>query len=107
MATFKAVIRKQRADGLYPVYIRVCHATKVGYINTNKVVSSKYLTKNKDIKDPLVNEYCSREILRFSGKVNSKDVSQFSLQELIQFLTEESSEPCFSDYARSRSQKMD
>ena len=106
MATFKAVVRKQRADGPCPVYIRVCHATKVEYINTNKIVSPKYLTKNKDIKDPLVNEYCSREILRFSAKVNSKDVRQFSLQELIQFLTEEISEPCFTDYARNFIDKM-
>lgn len=106
MATFKAVIRKQRADGLFPVYIRVCHATKVGYINTNKVISPRFLTKTKEVKDPIVSEYCSREILRFTRLLNDKDISQFSLQELIMLLTEQNSDPCFSDYARDFIDKM-
>ena len=32
MATFKVCVRKQRNDGFYPVYIRVSHKKKVGYI---------------------------------------------------------------------------
>ena len=43
MATFKAIVRRKRADGLYPVYIRVVHRRRMGYIPTGKVVSEKLL----------------------------------------------------------------
>ena len=64
MATFKTVIRNQRPDGLYPVYIRVTHNRRMGYIKTDKVVSPKGINKKGDIKDVVVNEYCPR---RFSA----------------------------------------
>ncbi len=31
MTTFKTVVRRKRADGFYPVYIRVVHRTKMGW----------------------------------------------------------------------------
>ena len=54
MATFKPCVQKQRADGFYPVYIRVTHQRKVGFIKTNKVVSKKGVTASKEIKDTVV-----------------------------------------------------
>lgn len=37
MTTFKTVVRRKRADGFYPVYIRVVHRTKMENIrNTVK-----------------------------------------------------------------------
>lgn len=44
MATLKAVVRKQRADGYYPVYIRIGHRGQKGYIKTDKVVKAKSLS---------------------------------------------------------------
>ena len=38
MATLKAVVRKQRADGFYAVYIRIVHRSRMGYIKTDKVI---------------------------------------------------------------------
>ncbi|MCH5227528.1 MAG: phage integrase SAM-like domain-containing protein [Muribaculaceae bacterium] len=99
MATFKAVVRKKRVDGLYAVYIRVGHKRQMGYIKTDKVVSSKQI-KAGEIKDPFVNEYCSREILRYNNLMNQKNVSQYSIQELIDYLTTEQSEVYFSEYAQ-------
>ena len=106
MATFKAVTRKMRADGLYPVYIRVCHRTQKGYINTGKLVSQKKVKKDGEITDTFVLEYCAREINRFTEQSNRKDISKMTLSELIQYLTEENSDPCFSDYAREYINKM-
>lgn len=60
MATFKPVVRRLRADGLYPVYLRITHRRQIGYINTNKVISPQYVTRTGDFKDPVVNEYCTR-----------------------------------------------
>lgn len=86
MATFKVVVRKKRADGFYPVYIRVVHRSRMGYIKTDKLITDKQITKNGEIKDIVVNEYCSREILRYSDMINRKDVSNYSVAELIEFL---------------------
>lgn len=99
MTTFKTVVRKKRADGFYPVYIRVVHRSRMGYIKTDKVVTDKQIMKSGDIKDAFVNDYCSHEILRYTDMMNRKDVSRYSVMELIEYLTHVSDEVCFSDYA--------
>lgn len=99
MATFKAIIRYKRADGFYQVYIRVVHRTKAGYIKTDKFVTDKRLSKTGEIKDPVVNEYCSREILHYTDMINRTDVSQYSISELIKFLLNSETDVCFSEYA--------
>lgn len=45
------------------MYIRVVHRSRMGYIKTDKLITDKQITKNGEIKDIVVNEYCSREIL--------------------------------------------
>ncbi|MEF3427060.1 tyrosine-type recombinase/integrase [Bacteroides cellulosilyticus] len=99
MATFKTMVRYKRTDGFYQVYIRVVHRTKSGYIKTDKFVTEKQLSKSGEIKDPVVNEYCSREILHYMDMINRHDVSQYTITELINFLLKSEEEVCFSDYA--------
>ena len=41
MATLKAVVRTARADGFYPVYIRVTHHRSSSFIKTDKLVTYK------------------------------------------------------------------
>ncbi|KAA5377863.1 formate--tetrahydrofolate ligase [Phocaeicola dorei] len=73
MATFKVVVRKKRADGFYPVYIRVVHRSRMGYIKTDKLITDKQITKNGEIKDIVVNNGAEMivaiagEILRMPG----------------------------------------
>lgn len=86
MATFKAIVRYKRADGFYQVYTRVVHRSKMGYIKTDKFITDKQLTKAGEIKDAVVNEFCSREILRYSNMINRHEVSNYSVSELIEFL---------------------
>ena len=83
MATFKVVVRKKRADGFYPVYIRVVHRSRMGYIKTDKLITDKQITKNGEIKDIVVNEYCSREILRYSDMINRKDVLSIQMKKYV------------------------
>ena len=45
MATFKVLVRFQRADGYYPVYIRLTHNRGVKYIKTDKIVDFKNIDK--------------------------------------------------------------
>ena len=65
MATIKAVVRKARTDGFFPVYIRIVHRSRMGYIKTDKIVSPKGIAKSGEIIDPVVNEYCAKAILRY------------------------------------------
>ncbi len=107
MANLKAVVRKQRADGMYPVYIRIVHRRKMGYIKTDKIIGPKSLTKQGDIKDAVVNEYCSNLILRYTDKINRKDISAFTMKELIEYLTLDDGEQCFSEYAQLHIRRME
>ena len=106
MATFKAVVRKKRADGFYPVYIRIVHRSRMGYIKTDKLVSDKQILKSGEIKDAVVNDFCSREILRYTDMVNRKDISDYSVTELIEYLTRVEDNVCFSEYATLHINRM-
>lgn len=67
MATFKIIARFQRADGFWPVYIRITHNRKVKYLKTDKIVDLKNIDKrNHEVKDPYVLEACSIKIARFA-----------------------------------------
>ena len=107
MATLKAVVRKQRTDGFYPVYIRIVHRSQPGYIKTVKVISPKQVAANGDLKDPVVIEYCSRLILKYTDMLNRKDVSGFTVKEIIEYLTEENHIESFSDYAKLHISRME
>lgn len=106
MATFKPVVRKKRADGFYPVYIRIVHRSRMGNIKTDKLVSDKQITKTGEIKDALVINFCTQEILGYNDKINREDISHLSVKEVIDYLTRLDDEPCFSDYARKHIAQM-
>ncbi len=107
MATIKAVVRKKRADGFYPVYIRIGHHTEKGYIKTDKIISPKQITAKGEFKDPVVVEYCSRMILKYTDMLNRKDVSALSVAEVIEYLTSDASVESFSEYAKLHIQRME
>lgn len=102
MATLKAVVRKQRVDGFYAVYIRIVHRSRMGYIKTDKVISPKSITASGKFKDSVVNEYCSRQILKYTDMLNRKDLTQYTVSEVIEYLGIES----FSEYARLHIDRM-
>lgn len=106
MATFKTTVRYKRADGYYQVYIRVVHRSKSGYIKTDKYVTDKQLSKNGEIRDAFINDFCAREILRYTNMINRKDVSQYSITELIDFLIHSDDDVSFSEYATSFISRM-
>ena len=107
MTTLKAVVRKARSDGFFPVYIRVVHNRKPGYIKTNKIVDAAHITKTGDITDPVVNEHCSYIIREYSDRLNRTDVSLWDIKEVIDHLTTIDEEVSFSNYARSHISRME
>ena len=62
MATIKAVVRKARTDGVFPVYIRNVHRSRMGYIKTDKIVSPNGIAKSGNIIDPAVLVFCCQRI---------------------------------------------
>lgn len=106
MATLKAVVRKQRADGFYAVYIRIVHRSRMGYIKTDKVISPKSITASGEFKDPVVNEYCSRQILKYTDMLNRKNLTQYTVAEVIEYLTRDAGVESFSEYARLHIDRM-
>lgn len=106
MATLKAVVRTARADGFYPVYIRVTHRRATSFIRTDKMVTKKELTRSNEIKDPYVLQYCTQKILEYNEQLNKKDIENWTVKEVAEFLTSGNDDICFSDYARRYIAKM-
>lgn len=53
--TFKVVIRKQKKDGCYPVYIRVTNNRQITYMKTGYVVTS---AKGNEVVDERILSRC-------------------------------------------------
>ena len=106
MATFKAVVRNPRKDGLYQVYIRILHNTKPGYINTDKYITKKSLGKNDEIEDAFVIKYCGGLIVDYVDRLNKVDCSRWSVKQVKEYLLNGDSDICFSDYARQHIDRM-
>lgn len=107
MATFKITVRYERADGLYPVYIRVTHNRKSRFINTGKVTSKKYInSKTKEIKDPFVMQVCSAKISKFAELLNKTDIRKWDIEMVVNYLQKTTDDVCFSDFAREYHDEM-
>ena len=106
MAIFKAVVRRPRKDGFWQVYIRVGVGVKVGYITTDKYVTSKGLSKTNEITDPYVLQYCSSLIIEYNDKLNRKDTSRWTVRQILEYLRTADTELCFSEYARLHIDRM-
>lgn len=106
MATFKATVRGERKDGFLQVYIRVTHHKRHGYIKTDKMVTRKELTKTNEIKDPFVMNYCTERIMQYNERLNRKDISRWSVSEVVEFLMKGNEDISFSDYARKHIDRM-
>lgn len=106
MATLKAVVRRPRADGFYPVYIRVTHHRDSSFIKTDKMVTKKELTKTNEIKDAYVLQYCSQRIVEYNERLNQKDIEHWTAKEVADFLMNGNDDICFSDYARLHIARM-
>ena len=101
MATFKIVAMRQRADGFWPVSIRVTHNRRSKYLRTDKIVETKSVDKkNHEVKDPFVLESCFIQITRFVEMLNKLHIRSWSVEDVVAYLESGSADVCFSDYAR-------
>lgn len=100
MASFKPIVRGVRKDGMAQVYIRVTHGRKIAHIRTDKVVHQGMIDGNGEIKDPYVRKYCADRILEYCERLNRHETADWTVSEVVEFLTSGDTDVCFSDYAR-------
>lgn len=101
MATFKTCVRKQRADGYWPVYIRVIHNRAVDYIKTDRMVDEKGINKKTgEIKDAFVLKHCLEKIASYIECLNKIDYAFWSIKQLTSYLKNVNEDICFSEFAR-------
>lgn len=107
MAILKATVRFRNKRGLYSVYIRFTQVKQVAYVKTYWVVNDKGLNPNKkDITDPFVNQQTSLLIESYYKRLNQIDTSNWTVSEIVSYVTELNNELSFSDYARKHIEKL-
>lgn len=100
MATFKITVRYMRADGLYPVYIRVTHNRKTKFINTGKVTTKKFINaKTNEIKDPYILQFCTNKIAKYATLLNKVDARKWNVEMVAKYIEGETEDISFSLYA--------
>ncbi|WP_301390490.1 site-specific integrase, partial [uncultured Muribaculum sp.] len=106
MATLRLVVQKKRKDGYWPVYIRVVHRGKPSFMPTGKVVNDKGLTKSREIKDTFVLSLLMPRIVEYTEALNRVDVTNWTVQEVVNFLKTGTEDISFSEYARRHADRM-
>lgn len=101
--TFKICVHnnRQRADGLWQVYIRVTHKRQVGYLKTDKVVSRNGLDRNMEVIDPWVVRSCNQKIIDYATALNKVNTEVMSVKDVIATIKDIGVVELFSTYARA------
>lgn len=90
MATFKAVIRKdrQREDKTWNVLIRFTHEREVKYIPTSIYVERKDVTSSYKIKNQKVLDKCDELIRIYRDRISSLflETNRFSANEIVEYI---------------------
>lgn len=101
MATFKIIVQGQRSDGFYMVYVRLTHNRKVVYIKTQKMVNAKGIVKGThDVRDAFVLNSLTPIIEKWITKLNQKNISSWTVEQVRDYLLNDEEDICFSDFAR-------
>lgn len=91
MATFKAVIRKdrQKEDGTWTVYIRFTHERAVRYIPTAMSVTRRDLTAGLKFKNQQVIDRCDELIMRYRRRAVSLglEVNSIGIDDIVRYMT--------------------
>lgn len=106
MTTFKATVQKQRSDGYWPVYIRVTHQRKSGFVKTDKMVNRKGVDGSHGIKDPFVLQYCNRIIIQYCEMLNRIDTTEWTVHQVMEYLVTGTQGISFSEFARKYHNRM-
>lgn len=107
MASFKICVRKQRKDGLWPVYVRLVHNRKVAYLKTRFMVNADGLSRNGQVRDAYVLKKCMELIEDYAAKLNRRDIQAWDVLRVRRFLESGSRDSSFSRFADSFIDRME
>lgn len=106
MVNLKATVRIKTKAGLYPVYIRFTKRNQVSYVKTSWVINDKGLGNGKEIIDPFVIQQTSQLIDHYYIQLNQVDSSNWSVGEIVKYVTEFNTDMSFSEYAKDHIWKL-
>lgn len=106
MAILKATVRFRNKSGLYPVYIRFTQVKQVSYVKTSWMVNDKGVNERKEIIDPFVIKQTSLLIENYYTQLNQVDSSNWSVGEIVKYVTEFNTDMSFSEYAKNHIWKL-
>ena len=106
MVTLKATVRIKTKGGYYPVYIRFTQLRQIAYVKTSWMVNDKGLNDKKEIIDPFVIQQTSILIENYYKQLNQVDSSNWSVSEIVRYVSEFNKDLSFSQYARKHIGKM-
>lgn len=98
MATFKPTIQKQRGDGMSLVYIRCTHNRRIGYVKIDSYIKTSKVDEKGNILDTDVLRKCLNIIADWNDKLNREDISNWSVQDVIQFIQQGNTSIAFIPY---------
>lgn len=98
MATLKTVIQKKKKDGTYPVYIRITHNRKVSYLKTSMIALGSDVVDGV-IKNRTIELNTAVLIKDYTDKLNNVDHSEWSIDDVISFITNKNQGIDFFNYA--------
>lgn len=88
MPTFKAKIRRRRANGFHSVYILCTHNRELVYIKTDLVVHDSGVTNKGDITDQRVLMRTSALICSYYDKLQGKRIDNLTVKEVVSMVTD-------------------
>lgn len=109
MAVLSICTRSENKNGVFPVYIRISHKSKCGYIKTTFIVNkngikktySKSGTEKIEISDKRVLKECLILIDKYIGILNQNRIDVMTIPEIISILTgENEKEISFTDFSK-------
>lgn len=107
MANFKICVRKQRKDGLWPVYLRLVHNRSVAYLKTDLVVNAAGLNKRGEVRDSFVLKRCMEKIESYAERLNRREVASWDALQIKRYLTSGGNRSSFSKFATSYIDRME
>jgi integrase len=104
MATFNPAVRTKDRE-FNAIYIRISHNSKTDYIKTTMSVHKSGIKKG-EIADHTILANCWIKIKQYMEKLNSFNIENWTVKEVKQFLTSDTPDISFSDFARKYIDKM-
>lgn len=97
MITIEPVIRNFRSNGFAQVYIRIIQKTKPAYIPTAFTATPNQIKDKKLIDYQLIVKIAPK-IESYYNKLNQVNTDNWTVQEVVSYLTSDSSEISFTDF---------